>query len=293
MAIELEVLLALQVSAMPDTVVSLVIPPELTVFDYARGTLQILVLVVGLIALTAGALLAVTLRKSIIALQATVDRLSIDIKPLVHQATRLSEDAHDIVKTVRKEVDKLADATGEVSDRILDISDAAEERIDQVNALLDVLQDEVQDTALGAVATARGLKVGAAALGAALMGNGRGTAKRQRRKKMRKQSPRIRARDNADTPLFEHDNDAVNAEDELVVRDEEIVDDVGGDLADAIDNAIGDDVENDFDDELGDDIDDELDDDIDDEDDETRPYFDDSDGDSSTTEKSAKRRRPR
>ncbi len=265
MAIELEVLLALQAGAMPDTVVSLIIPPEPTLFDYASGTLQILVLVVGFFALGAMAFLALTLRKTVLALQATVDRLTADSKPLLHQATRLSEDAHDIVKTVRREVDKLADVSGDVSERLQDLSDAAGERISEVNALLDVLQDEVQDTALGAVAAARGLKVGAVALGAALVGSG---GRSSRRPKARPQSPRIRARDNDDddAPLFDEDTDV---DDELEALHDDLVDDV--------DDGV-------------DDVDDDID---DDDDDASRPYFDDVDDDRDASDESAVPRRPR
>lgn len=277
MAIELEVLLALQVTAMPDTVVSLVIPPEPTVFDYAHGTLQILVLIVGFVALGAMAFLALTLRKSIIALQGTVERLTADAKPLLHQATRLSEDAHDIVKTVRREVDKLADAAGQVSERIHDLSDTAAVRIDQANALLDVLQGEVQDTALDAVAAARGLKVGAAALGAALAGN---SSRSIARKKSRQQTPRIRARDEAETPLFDMGSD-VDAGFEALAHD----------IVDEGDDRVDDDIDDYPDERIGDD----------DHDEQSRPYFDDvddardddRDDASNTSDERSARRRPR
>ncbi len=285
MAIELEGLLALQVSALPDTVVSLIVAPPLTAFDYASGTLQILVLVIGFFALAAMALLLLTLRKTIVALQGTVDRLTADTKPLLHQATRLTEDAHDMVKTVRREVDRLAEATGEVRERIVDVSDMAKDRIDQVNALLNVLQDEVEDTALGAVAAARGLKVGAVALGAALVGN----SSRSARRKSRKQSPRIRAREDATRPLFGEEPETVT-----YAADSEKL----GDVEDVYDVDDIDDIYDVNDADL-DDVDDDLEDDDDD-----RPYFDDDDDvdedadddvddDVIDTDKSAARRRPR
>ncbi len=169
-----------QAGVIRDTIVTITVPAPLTAFDYASGTLQILVLIVGLVALSTMALLTITLRKSIVALQGTVDRLSADVKPLITQATLVTDDVRDVVKTVRGEVNRIAEASAEVSERLLDLSDAAEVRIDEVTALLDVLQDEVQDTALSAAAAVRGARVGAVALGAAL-----GLPKRQakRRKK--------------------------------------------------------------------------------------------------------------
>ncbi len=158
----------LQAGVIRDTIVTLTMPAQRTAFDYASGTLQILVLVVGLVALASMALMLLTFRKAIVSLQGTVDRLSADAKPLISQATRVAEEAREVMKRVRGEVDGIADATAEVSARLLDIADAAEARIDEVNALLDVLQDEVQDTALSAAAAVRGARVGAVALGAAL-----------------------------------------------------------------------------------------------------------------------------
>jgi uncharacterized protein YoxC len=167
-----DLLLSLQptVTIARDTIVALTMPAERTAFDVASGTLQIIVLLAGLIALIAMAITAFALKRVIEKLQETIDRLASDAKPLLHQATRTTEEARDLVKRVRSEAERLAEATGAVSDRLLDVTDAAGERLDQVNALLDVLQGEVQETALSAAATVRGMRVGAVALGAALTG---------------------------------------------------------------------------------------------------------------------------
>ncbi len=193
-----------------DTIVALTMPAERTAFDMASGTLQILVLVAGLVALVAMAATALALRHAITKLQDTVDRLVGDAKPLLHQATRASEDARDVIKLVRAEAEKIAGATGAVADRLLDVSQAAEERLDQVNALLDVLKDEVQDTAISAAASVRGMRVGAVALGAALSG-GR----------------RLRRRHDADDERSLIDADA----------DDELADD-DGEHDDALDDAV-------------------------------------------------------
>ncbi len=258
MAIELEILHLLQVGAIPDTVVTLVVAPDPTAFDYAAGTLQILVLVVGFFALATGSLLAITLRRSIVQLQSTVDRLSADVKPLLSQATRLTEDAHDIVKTVRREIDKMADATSEISERLRDVSDVAEQRIDDVNALLTVLQDQVQDTTLSAVAAVRGLRVSAAGIGDALTGN----ASRSVSRRNAVRAARINARREAQ-PFFDDD------------EDEDLLDDVRGDLADDLAEDSAADIVDEMADALEDFVEDDDDEpDADDTPDDTdRPYF--------------------
>lgn len=232
MSFPFDVSALLQAAVIRDTIVTILVPEPRTAFDYASGTLQILVLIVGLIALGAMGALSLTLRKSVMALQATVDKLAVDVKPLLIQATRVSEDAHDIVKTVRREVDKIADATSEVSERLLDLSDAAEDRIDSVNALLDVMQDEVQNTAISAAATLRGARVGAVALGAVLG---------------------LRGRDAEDSaPTDADDGDALDDEydaldDHLAAGDEDLDDDADEDVDDELDTDDLDD--DDYDDE--------------------------------------------
>lgn len=165
-----EVLALLQAPVARDTIVTLTMPAQTTAFDYVNGTLQLALMVVGLVALVVLILVALTLRKSVQALQATVDRLTADAKPLLYQATRTSEDVRDVVKVVRREVDRLAETSNDISDRLRDMSSAAEQRVDQANALLAVMQDEVEKTTISAAATMRGVRVGAVALGAALAG---------------------------------------------------------------------------------------------------------------------------
>jgi uncharacterized protein YoxC len=211
-------MLLLQGAAIPDTIVTLTAPAELTLFDYTSGILQILVLLVGVFALGALGALALTLRKGVIALQSTAERLSGDVKPLLYQATRVSEEANAMVKTVRREVDRVAETTAEISERVRDLTDAASSRVTEVNALLDVLQDEVQDTALSAAANLRGVRVGAVALGAALA---RGSVAKDLPAR-RSSGPRIRGR-HAETPLFD-DEDALDEK-----MDDALADDEGDD----------------------------------------------------------------
>jgi hypothetical protein len=164
-----------QAAAARDTIVALTMPAERTLFDLTSGALQIVALLAGTVALIAVAVSALAVRRAVTALQGTVDRLSADAKPLLQQATRAAEEARDVVKLVRAETEKLAEASSAVSARVREVTDAAADRIDEVNALLDVLQEEVEGTALSAAATVRGLRVGAVALGAALGGRRRAT----------------------------------------------------------------------------------------------------------------------
>lgn len=207
MGLDLLLLLQPPAAIVRDTIVTLAMPAERTAFDVASGTLQIIVLLVGLVALIAIAITALALKTVIEKLEGTVDRLAADAKPLLLQATRTTEEARDLVKRVRTEAERLAEATSAVSDRLLDVSDAAGERLDQVHALLDVLHDEVQETALSAAAAVRGMRVGAAALGAALTGV-KAVRRRAARDDVEVELPEVEGADDerfdeADDDLFE------------------------------------------------------------------------------------------
>jgi hypothetical protein len=211
-----------------DTIVALTMPAERTAFDVASGTLQIIVLLAGLVAMIALAATAIAMRKAIHAVQGTVDKLVTDAKPLLDQATRASEEARDVLRLVRSEAEKVVAATGEVSERLLEVSDAAVERLDRVAALVDVLQDEVEDAALSTAATVRGLRVGAMAVGAALTG-----VERRRRRRTATLAEREAEARRAGTDEDEPEDD----EDDLDPALPDAADDDEADLAAADDDA--------------------------------------------------------
>ena len=211
-----------------DTIVTLTMPAERTAFDMASGTLQILVLIAGLVALVAMAASAIALRTAIQKLQDTVDRLATDAKPLLAQATQASEDARQVIQLVRSEAEKVVAVTGEVSERLLDVSDEAEERLDRVRALLDVLQTEVESTAISAAATVRGWRTGASAVGDALAG--RGPRRRGPRRRSEAPLPWADAPDGDRAPLFagsdpdDSDDEASDLADDMDELDDDRLD---------------------------------------------------------------------
>jgi len=67
------------------------------------------------------------------------------------------DDARQLVATIRNEVEALAATSSDLRERIVRAADAVEARLALVNALLGGVQGSVQSTALGLVATIRGL----------------------------------------------------------------------------------------------------------------------------------------
>lgn len=69
-------------------------------------------------------------------------------------------DVRQLVATIRAEADGLVGTSRELRTRILKAADAAEERLADLDALFEVVQDEVETTALDIAATLRNVRRG-------------------------------------------------------------------------------------------------------------------------------------
>src|SRR2546429_7558799 len=86
-------------------------------------------------------------------------------------------DVRQLVATIRTEADGLAGTSRELRARIVKAADAAEARLQDLDALLDVVQEEVESAVLDVAATLRGVR-----RGIALVDRGPRALKRGRRK---------------------------------------------------------------------------------------------------------------
>ena len=153
----------LQVATFPDTIIARTIP-ERGMLEWSSGVLQIIVLVLGIGVLIATILLILSIRAGVHKLNDTVDRLTKDTKPLLANATAIVGDAREVVAMLRTDVERVTDAAEALSEQLLDAAETTARRVDDVNAVLDVLQNELEDTALSAVSAIRGVRVGASEL---------------------------------------------------------------------------------------------------------------------------------
>jgi methyl-accepting chemotaxis protein len=157
----------LQAAAFPDTIIARTIP-ERGMLEWTSGVLQIVVLLLGIGLLIATILLILSLRAGVRRFNETVDRLASETKPLLANATAIVGDAREVVAMLRTDVERVTHAAEALSEQLLDAADRTARRVDDVNAVLDVLQDELEDTALSAVSAIRGVRVGASELRAEL-----------------------------------------------------------------------------------------------------------------------------
>ena len=166
-----------QASVRPDTIVARTMPVR-GIFEYSSGILQILVLLLGVGVLITLVLLLLAVKKGIEQLNETVDKLSGDVRPLIKNANEVIGEARKVVARVRGDVERVSEAASAVSDQLLYAAEVTADRVDDVNAVLDVLQAELEDLAISTVSTVRGVSVGAKLLGAAF-GSRRNRGKRR------------------------------------------------------------------------------------------------------------------
>lgn len=156
-------LMLLQAVTRPDTIIARTIP-ERGLLDWTNGILQFIVLVAGIVMLAALAWLLVTVRRSVLEMNSLLKQLAAETRPLIASATAVATDARAVVSTVRSNVERVTSAASAVSEQLLHAAETTADRVDEVNAVLDVLQEELEDTAIATVAAVRGVRIGARAL---------------------------------------------------------------------------------------------------------------------------------
>lgn len=114
------------------------------------GTVTAVSLAVIAVAAVAVAAAHVVAARAALSLFRTVERLS---GPAV-------DDVRQLVSGIRREADALVGTSRDIRLRIIKAADAAEERLSDLDSLVDVVQEEVEDTALDAVATLRHVRRG-------------------------------------------------------------------------------------------------------------------------------------
>jgi len=134
------------------------------VLDWTSGILQLVVLLLGVATLATMVALLITVRRGVLEASTVFKQFTADTRPLVQSATAVVTDAREVVAMLRADAERLTRAAGAVSSQLLAAAETTATRVDDVNAVLDVLQEELEDTALDAAAMVRGVRVSAHAL---------------------------------------------------------------------------------------------------------------------------------
>ena len=147
---------------LPDTLVTKEVPAVVGTFEkitsIASGlaTVALLVLAVGLVPA------AWNFRKTYKKVNDLLDRIYGDVAPLVRSASIVTEDAREIVAIVKGDVRQIQQTVAAANARLLKAVKEAEARLDEFNALIEVVQDEAESAFVNTASAVHGVRTGLA-----------------------------------------------------------------------------------------------------------------------------------
>lgn len=104
-------------------------------------------------------------RRTVVELRETVRQ---NLGPVSDRARSISDNVQFITQALRADVERLNASVQALTARLHQASDRMEERIEEFNALMEVVQTEAEDIFLDTAATVRGMREGARAMGRSL-----------------------------------------------------------------------------------------------------------------------------
>lgn len=144
----------------PDTVITKQVTAEPGIFTklttIASGLMTLALLVLA-VALTPAAW---NFRKTYKRVNELLDKIYGDLQPLVRSASVVAEDAREVMTVVKGDVRQVQQTVAAANARLLRAVRETEARIDEFNALLEVVQDEAEDAFVTTASTVRGVRTG-------------------------------------------------------------------------------------------------------------------------------------
>jgi uncharacterized protein YoxC len=147
---------------LPDTLVTMQVPAAVGTFEKitsiasSLATIALLVLAVGLVPA------AWNFRKTYKKVNDLLDRVYGDVAPLVRSASIVTEDAREIVAIVKGDVRQVQQTVAAANARLLKAVKEVEARLDEFNALIEVVQDEAESAFVSTASTVHGVRTGLA-----------------------------------------------------------------------------------------------------------------------------------
>ncbi|MGI8618655.1 MAG: DUF948 domain-containing protein [Gemmatimonadaceae bacterium] len=171
-------LLAQQAAVLPDTIFTKQVAEDPSwwtrVTSVASGVLTITFLALSAALIPA----ALNVRKTHKKISDTLDRIYGDINPLMRHASSITDNLDYITTSLRVDVQQVNQTVASANQKLLKAAGLAEERIDELNALLEVAQEEIEAVFIASVSTIKGVGTGAATFA-------RGRGRKARRARLR------------------------------------------------------------------------------------------------------------
>jgi uncharacterized protein YoxC len=156
--------LLLQVSAvLPDTIITKQVADQGTfakVASVAQGLMSIAFLVLTVVLVPA----AWNFRSSYKRINELIDRFYGDIGPLVRNANAVADNVNYITTAIRVDVQQFNQTVALANERLTSAVKTAERRLNELDALMRVVQREAEDAFVSTASTLRGVRAGATTL---------------------------------------------------------------------------------------------------------------------------------
>ena len=154
--------LALQ-GVLPDTIVTVNAEPPAGVFDritgIASGLMSIALLVLTVFLVPA----AYNFRKSYKRVNQLLDRVYADINPIVKHVHTISDNLNYVTTSIRVDIQQVNRTIAEANQRMMQALELSERRLNDFNALIEVVQREAEGAFVTTASTLRGVRAGAVA----------------------------------------------------------------------------------------------------------------------------------
>ena len=125
-------------------------------------------------------LMLFALKKSLDELTNLVKSSHEPVHAVLQDARAVTSELRTLTQSVREPVTRIVETVDLAGGRVRSAMVRAERRLERLDALAGVVQDEAEELVVKSASVARGLRVGGAAVGAALLGRGGGRGRERR-----------------------------------------------------------------------------------------------------------------
>jgi uncharacterized protein YoxC len=146
--------------SLPDTIYTKQVVAQPGLWEKTTGiasgvmTITVIILTVALVPA------AWNFRKSYKKVSDMLDKIYGDVNPLMRHASAIADNVDYITTSIRVDVQQVSQTVAAVSQRLQDALAGAEDRVKQLNALLDVVQEEAESAFVTTASTIRGVQTG-------------------------------------------------------------------------------------------------------------------------------------
>jgi len=146
--------------ALPDTIFTKQVAAEPALFEKitsaASGIMTITIIILSAALIPA----AWNFRKSYKKVSDMLDKIYGDINPLMRHASAIADNVDYISTAIRVDIQQVSQTVAAVNQRLQQAASATEDRIHQLNALLEVVQEEAESAFVTTASTIRGVRTG-------------------------------------------------------------------------------------------------------------------------------------